>query len=84
MSRETDRRKFLRDSTLIALGGVAAGLGFSQEAMAKSKPLKMKTIRINPQARVLMPNGKIMTREQLMTKLGLDPGVRPDALAEYH
>jgi hypothetical protein len=77
MSKSADRRTFLRDSALVALGGAAvagAPVSFSKEALAAQR-----NISINTDAKALMPDGKMKTRTELMTQLGLDPTTPPDA-----
>ena len=69
-----NRRRFLRDSALVALGGVAGGAGFAKEALAASK-----NVRINTEAKAVMPDGRVRTRTELMRQLGLNPGTAPDA-----
>ncbi|SMC80913.1 Tat (twin-arginine translocation) pathway signal sequence [Desulfocicer vacuolatum DSM 3385] len=74
MSQKKDRRNFIKKTAVVAMGGVAGGVGFSIESLAQTK-----IRRINRQATIVMPNGKLRTRAELMKQLGLNPQTPPDA-----
>lgn len=74
MSKPKDRREFLRDATVITLGGAAAGYGFTKEALAQ-----VKAFAVNPEAKAVMPDGRLVTRADLMRQLGLNPMTPADA-----
>lgn len=38
-----------------------------------------KTISINPAAKAVLPDGKILDREKILSSLNLDPSTPPDA-----
>lgn len=83
-----DRRDFLKDSALMVLGGAAGGILLSTQALAQQKttPMSpkaampdMKNIRMNPDAKAVMPDGKVRSRAELMQELGLNPNTPSDA-----
>ena len=77
----TNRRDFLKQSVTIA---GAAGALISAEAEAqdpRTKPPAKKgvPIRVNPNAKAVMPDGTLKSREEILKSLGLDPSTAPDA-----
>lgn len=66
MPEKTERRDFLK-ATVAA--GVLAPAAVAQPARPRA---------INPNAKAVLPNGEVLTREQILARLGLDPKVAPD------
>lgn len=71
MSNE-DRRGFLKKSMVAAVGGAIASAGTAESAQAQG-------VRINPNARAVLPNGQALSRTQILERLGLNPNTPPDA-----
>ncbi len=70
MNKEKDRREFLKGAALVSIAGVAAGT----EALAD-----VRMVKLNTEAKALMPDGQLRTRLELMRELGLGPSVGTDA-----
>jgi len=70
MKKEKDRREFLRGAALVSIAGAAAGT----EALAD-----IRSVKINTQAKALMPDGQLKSRMELMKQLGLESFVGADA-----
>lgn len=70
---KSDRRDFMKGAGVAAaaVGVVATGMLVPTEANAE-------TVTINPKATAMLPNGVHATREQILTKLGLDPSTAAD------
>lgn len=72
MSEKRDRRDFLKAAAVGVAGAAGAPLLMGEAAAAGSS-------RMNPNAKAVMPNGKEMSRADILSTLGLDPGTAPDA-----
>lgn len=70
MSNES-RRNFLKAGGAAAIGVAAA--------TATGTPASAQTVKLNPRAKAVLPNGKELSRQQVLTQLGLDPSTPPDA-----
>ncbi len=70
MKKEKDRREFLKGAALVSIAGAAAG----SEALAD-----IRTVKINTEAKAVMPDGKVKTRVELMREMGLGPSIGTDA-----
>jgi hypothetical protein len=68
--KEKDRRDFLKGAALASVAGAVAG----SEALAD-----IRTLKINTQAKAVMPNGQLKTRVELMQQLGLSGSIGTDA-----
>lgn len=68
MADKPERRDFLKAT-------LAAGLA----APAAAQVSAGRPRAINPQAKAVMPNGEVLTREQILERLGLDAKTPPDA-----
>ena len=68
MDEVKDRRSFLKGAAIVTLAGTAGLMGFDKESWA-----------FNPNAKAVMPDGKLKTRAELMMQLGLNPATAPDA-----
>jgi len=67
MPEKTERRDFLK-ATVAA--GVLAPAAVAQPARPRA---------INPNAKAVLPNGEVLTREQILERLGLNAKTPPDA-----
>jgi hypothetical protein len=78
----TNRRDFLKQSVTIA-GAASALISAEAEAQdpTKKPPAKKGTtpIRINPNAKAVLPDGSVKSRADILNSLGLDPSTPPDA-----
>lgn len=70
MNKEKDRREFLKGAALASIAGAAAGT----EALAD-----VRSVKINTEAKALMPDGQLKSRMELMKQLGFDSVVGADA-----
>jgi len=70
------RRDFLKGAGVAAaaVAGTAAG-----SLAAAGKADAQSSVKVNPNARAVMPNGAQMSRPQVLRQLGLDPSTPPDA-----
>jgi hypothetical protein len=68
--KEKDRREFLKGAALVSIAGAATGT----DALAD-----IRSVKINTEAKAVMPDGKVRTRLELMREMGLGPSVGTDA-----
>lgn len=72
MTNKTEsRRNFMKSAAVLAVGGAAATV--TSEARAQG------TIALNPSAKSVMTDGSILTRQQILKSLNLDPNTNPEA-----
>ncbi|MCS7031213.1 MAG: twin-arginine translocation signal domain-containing protein [Gloeomargarita sp. SKYG116] len=72
MAGNTERRNLLKAALIAAGAMLPAGIARAQQKLRQ-------TLEINPQAKAVMPDGKILSREMILQRLGLDPKTPPDA-----
>jgi len=87
MSGKKDRRDFLKiaavgavsvaASPLLVKGVAAAGVPESPKLMKDAAAAD--TMRINPNAKAVLPSGKLADRRGILSQLGLDPSTPIDA-----
>ncbi len=70
MNKEKDRREFLKGAALASIVGAAAGT----EALAD-----VRMVKLNTEAKALMPDGQLKSRMELMKQLGFESIVGADA-----
>lgn len=71
MTKE-NRRNFLKSSGSAVVGAAVVAAGATQTAEAQN-------VRLNPNAKAVLPDGKQVSRGEILSQLGLDPGTSPDA-----
>ena len=78
---DRNRRDFLKKSAIVALGGIAGGITMSQQVLAGTKVQPLNTAKgVKPNKNtVVMPDGSLRTRGELLRQLGFDPSTPPDA-----
>ena len=75
MGSEKERRDFLKKAALASVTGAGAAAGLTAtEALAD-----VRTMKINTDAKAVLADGKVRTRGELMTQMGLNPSTSPDA-----
>lgn len=84
MAKNLNRRDFLKKASVVAMGGVGGGIVFSKEALAQSSTESLNKARgittmASQKGTVVMPDGSLRTRAELMRQLGLNPSTPPDA-----
>lgn len=72
--RARERREFLKVSA-----AAAAGLALGSALPAAGQVSKRANVNLNPGARSLMPDGRLLGRVDLLRALNLDPTTPPDA-----
>lgn len=70
-ANRTSRREFLK--------GSAAGTAAAAGVVATSSFAAEDVVSVNPNAKSLMPNGQLMTREEILKSLNLNPNLAPEA-----
>jgi hypothetical protein len=73
MSGDTTRRDFVKSAAVTA---TAAAVG---TAVGGAPGSAQDVMQINPEAQAIMPDGKILTRPEILMQLGLDPNSPNDA-----
>lgn len=68
--QESNRRDFMKAAT-IGVGAAAV--------LAEVRPSEAQTMKLNAQAKAVLPNGDILDRAKVLSQLGLDPTTPPDA-----
>jgi hypothetical protein len=82
---EKNRRELLKTSAVLATAGMVGGLGIAQEGLAAEQsplrsPLKQARVTsVNANAKLVMPDGSVKTRAEVLSQLGLNPNTPPDA-----
>jgi len=73
---KSERRDFLKGAGVAAaaVAGTTAG-----SLVGAGKADAQSSMKVNPNARAVMPNGAQMSRPQVLQQLGLDPSTPPDA-----
>lgn len=68
---EENRRNFLKGSGAAVVGAAAA--------TATATTADAQNVRLNPKAKAVLPSGKQLSRGEILSQLGLDPGTSPEA-----
>lgn len=70
-----NRREFLKRSSAVGIAGAAALVS----TQADSQQPTSKAVKINRNAKAILPDGSVKTRGEILQSLGLDPSTPPDA-----
>jgi TAT (twin-arginine translocation) pathway signal sequence len=72
MTDNQQRRDFLKTATATAAGLAAGAIAGERRAQAQAVPL-------NPAAKAVLPDGRVVDRQQILDMLGLDRNVSPES-----
>lgn len=90
MTEQKDRREFIKSTAAIAMG-LLGGLGLASKVLAQAKvqPLnqgakalegiKVQQLPRGGELKLVMPDGSLKTRGEILRGLGLNPNTSPDA-----
>jgi hypothetical protein len=79
MTTKTSRRGFIKAAAVASAGAAVGSSLINTPADAQPTAGSIQSARINRQAKAILSGGKIVSREEVLSQLGLNPQTPPDA-----